>query len=167
MEITINGEHRQLVGNPPAVGEELPHFKVFDSEDQKIKTRYLFGEPTLLSVVPDINTPVCSLQTKKFNEQVDQFPDVNFLTISTNLIADQQKWCAAENVHNMRLVSDHEQSFGYAMKLLIPDEGVLARSVWIIDKDGKIVYRQIVSELTDEPDYDTALEELKKLLNKA
>lgn len=166
MEVTINGEHRQLVGNPPTVGEELPHFKVFDSDDQKIKTRYLFGEPTLLSVVPDINTSVCSLQTKKFNEKVDEFPQVNFLTISTNLIEDQQKWCAAQNVKKMRLVSDHEQSFGYAMKLLIPDEGVLARSVWVVDADGKIVYRQIVPELTDEPNYDAALAELKKLVDK-
>lgn len=64
----------------------------------------------------------------------------------------------------MQLVSDREESFGYESKLLIPDEGVLARSVWILDKDGKVAYRQIVKELTDEPDYDQALAELKKLL---
>ncbi len=164
MEITINGEQRQLVGNPPMVGEELPHFKVFDQDNEKVKTRFLFGKPTLLSVVPDINTPVCSLQTKKFNQTMDQFSGVNFLTISTNRIEDQQKWCAAEGVKKMKLMSDYEQSFGYAMNLLIPDEGVLARSVWVVDANGKIVYRQIVSELTDEPDYDAALAELKKLL---
>lgn len=164
MEITINGERRQLVGNPPEVGSDLPHFKVFDGDEQKIKTCQLLGKVTLLSVVPDINTSVCSLQTKKFNEFIDQFPDVNFLTISTNLASVQQKWCAAENVKNMKLASDYEQSFSYAMNLLIPDEGVLARSVWIIDKNGQIVYRQIVNELTDEPDYDRAIQELKKLV---
>lgn len=95
---------------------------------------------------------------------MDQFPDVNFLTISTNTIEEQQKWCAAEGVQNMQLVSDREESFGYESKLLIPDEGVLARSVWILDKEGKVAYRQIVKELTDEPDYDQALAELKKLL---
>ena len=95
---------------------------------------------------------------------MDQFPEVNFLTISTNTIEDQQKWCAAEGVKNMQLVSDKEESFGYASKLLIPDEGILARSVWILDKEGKVVYRQIVEELTDEPDYDQALAELKKLI---
>lgn len=162
VEITINGQHRQLVGNPPQVGEELPHFKVFDKQGEKIKTRFLLGKVTLISVVPDITTSVCSLQTKHFNQAVDQFKDVRFLTVSTNLAATQQKWCAAEGVKNIELVSDHEQSFGYAMKLLIPDEDVLARSVWIIDKDGKIVYRQIVSELTDEPDYEAALAALKK-----
>ncbi len=164
MEITINGEKRQLVGNPPVVGDDFPHFKVFDKNDDKIKTRQLLGKVTLLSVVPDINTPVCSIQTKKFNSTMDQFPEVNFLTISTNTIEDQQKWCAAEGVKNMQLVSDKEESFGYASKLLIPDEGILARSVWILDKEGKVVYRQIVEELTDEPDYDQALAELKKLI---
>lgn len=162
MEITINGQHRQLVGNPPQVGEKLPHFKVFDKQGEKIKTRFLLGKVTLISVVPDITTSVCSLQTKHFNEAVDQFRDVRFLTVSTNLAEAQQKWCAAEGVKNIELVSDHEQSFGYSMKLLIPDEDVLARSVWIIDKEGKIVYRQLVSELTDEPDYDAALDALKK-----
>lgn len=164
MEITINGEPRQLVGNPPAVGDDLPHFKVFDKDGHKIKTRDLLGKVTLLSVVPDINTPVCSLQTKHFNETMDQFPDVNFLTISTNTAEDQQKWCAATGVKNMQLVSDKEESFGYETKLLIPDEGMLARSVWIIDPQGKIVYREIVEELVNEPDYDKAVAELKTLL---
>ncbi|MCI1974978.1 MAG: thiol peroxidase [Limosilactobacillus sp.] len=164
MEITINGEARQLVGNPPEVGDEFPHFKVFDKNNDKIKTRQLLGKVTLLSVVPNINTPVCSIQTKRFNSTMDQFPDVNFLTISTNTIEEQQKWCAAEGVQNMQLVSDREESFGYESKLLIPDEGVLARSVWILDKEGKVAYRQIVKELTNEPDYDQALAALKKLL---
>lgn len=164
MEITINGKPRQLVGNPPEVGDEFPHFKFFDKNHDKIKTRQLLGKVTLLSVVPNIDTPVCSIQTKKFNSTMDQFPDVNFLTISTNTIEEQQKWCAAEGVQNMQLVSDREESFGYESKLLIPDEGVLARSVWILDKDGKVAYRQIVKELTDEPDYDQALTELRKLL---
>lgn len=164
MEIMIAGQPRPLVGNPPVVGDDLPHFKVFDKNNEKVKTRQLLGKVTLISVVPNIDTSVCSLQTKKFNQTMDQFPDVNFLTISTNLVEDQQKWCAAEGVKQMRLMSDHEQSFGYAMNLLIPDEGFLARSVWIIDPDGKIVYREIVDELEHEPNYDAAMAELKKLI---
>lgn len=166
MEITINGEQRQLVGNPPAVGDDFPHFKVFDKNGNKVKLKELLGKVTLLSVVPNINTPVCSLQTKQFNSTMDQFPDVNFLTISTNTTADQQKWCAAEGVKTMQLVSDSEESFGYESKLLIPDEGFLARSVWILDATGKVVYREIVAELTDEPDYDQALAALKETLAK-
>lgn len=164
MEVTINGEYRQLVGNPPAVGEDIPHFKVFDKDNQKIKTRELFGKPTLISVVPNINTSVCSIQTKKFNQLMDQYPGANFLTVSTNTIEDQQNWCAAEGVKNMKMVADSEQSFGYALKVLIPDEGILARSIWVLDADGKIVYEQVVPEVVDEPDYDAALAALKKLL---
>lgn len=164
VEVTINGEVRSLVGNPPAGGEEMPHFKVFDKNDEKIKTRFLFGKPTLISVVPDINTSVCSIQTKKFNEEVDKYTGANFLTVSTNTIADQQKWCAAENVEHMQLVSDHEESFGYALKLLIPEEGILARSVWVMDAEGKITYREICPEIVAEPDYDAAIAALKQLL---
>lgn len=164
MEVTINGEVRQLVGNPPAVGQEVPHFKVFGKDHEKIKTRELFGKPTLLSIVPDINTAVCSLQTKHFNQEMDQYPGANFLTVSTNTIEDQQKWCAAEGVKNMTMAADEDQSLGYALKVLIPDEGILARSIFVLDKDGKIVYEQIVPELVDEPDYAAALAALKKLL---
>ena len=164
MDVTINGEVRTLVGNPPAVGEEMPHFKVFDKDGEKIKTRFLFGKPTLISVVPDINTSVCSIQTKKFNEEVDKFKQANFLTISTNTIEEQQHWCAAEGVDHMQLASDHEESFGYALKLLIPEEGILARSVWVMDADGKITYRQICKEIVEEPDYAAAIAALKELL---
>ena len=164
MDVTINGEVRTLVGNPPAVGEEMPHFKVFDKDGEKIKTRFLFGKPTLISVVPDINTSVCSIQTKKFNEEVDKFKQANFLTISTNTIEEQQHWCAAEGVEHMQLASGHEESFGYALKLLIPEEGILARSVWVMDADGKITYRQICPEIVEEPDYAAAIAALKELL---
>ena len=164
MEVTLNGEVRSLVGNPPTVGEDLPHFKVFDKDGEKIKTRFLFGKPTLISVIPNINTSVCSIQTKKFNEEVDKYEGANFLTVSSNTIEEQQNWCAAQGVKNMQLVSDHEESFGYAMKLLIPDEGILARSVWVVDAEGKITYREICPEIVMEPDYTTAIAELKKLL---
>ena len=118
----------------------------------------------MISVVPNINTSVCSIQTKKFNQLMDQYPGANFLTVSTNTIEDQQNWCAAEGVKNMKMVADSEQSFGYALKVLIPDEGILARSIWVLDADGKIVYEQVVPEVVDEPDYDAALAALKKLL---
>ena len=95
---------------------------------------------------------------------MDQYPGVNFFTVSTNTIEEQQNWCAAEGVKNMQMVSDSEQSFGYALKILIPDEGLLARSFWVLDANGKIVYEQVVPEIVDEPDYDAALTALKKLL---
>lgn len=164
MEVMINGERRQLVGKPPVDGEELPHFKVFDSKSNKVKMRELLGKPLLISVIPDINTPVCSLQTRKFNADMDQYAGVRFVTISVNTPEEQQNWCAAEGVKKMEMMSDYEQSFGYAMGLLIPDEGFLARSIYVVDGDGKIQYHEIVDDLSNEPDYDTALAAVKKLL---
>ena len=163
MEVTVNGEKMQLVGNPPEVGTEIPHFKLFDAQNQRVKTRELLGKPTLFSVVPDINTSVCSLQSRKFNKAMAEYPDVRLITVSTNPINEQKGWCAANGIPNAELLSDYEQSFGYAMKLLIPDEGVLARSIFLIDADGKIVYRQIVPEMTHEPDYLAALNAVEKL----
>jgi len=164
VEITRQGQVETLVGNPPEVGQDLPHFKLFNAEDQKVKTRELIGQPLLISVVPDINTRVCSIQTKKFNKTVDQYPNVRFITVSTNTIKEQAAWCAAEDVEKMEMMSDSEESFGYEMKLLSPNAGVLARSIFLVNAQGQIVYRQIVEEQTDEPNYLAAINALKKLI---
>lgn len=164
MKVTFKGKEVELIGTPPKVGDEMPNFTVLDKNHQEFTKQNLLGKITLLSVVPDINTPVCSIQTKTFNKKMDQFPEVNFLTISTNTIEDQQKWCAAEDVENMQLMSDKDLSFGKATGLLIPASGILARSVWILNPNGKILYREIVDEITNEPNYDAALEELQKLV---
>ncbi len=98
MEILRGGQKVELVGNPPEVGDQLPKFKVFTAKGAKVKTRDLLGKPLLLSVVPDLNTRVCSIQTKAFNQQADNYPEVRFVTISNNLPQDQANWCAAEGV---------------------------------------------------------------------
>ncbi|WP_367341975.1 thiol peroxidase [Limosilactobacillus sp.] len=164
MQVTIEGKPYQLVGDLPEVGVDIPHFKLFDKKDQRVKTREFFGKVTLFSVVPDINTSVCSIQTRKFNRAMEDYPQVNFITVSTNTVAEQRGWCAAQGLDNIRLLSDAEQSFGYALKVLIPDTGTLARSIFIMDEDGKIRYEQLVPEETEEPDYLAALNALKKLL---
>lgn len=163
MKVTFKGDEIKLIGDPLNVGDSFNDFYVITKDGKKLDSSELKGKPTLLSIVPDINTSVCSIQTKKFNQKMDEYPGVNFLTISTNTIDDQSNWCAAENVNHMQLVSDIEGSFGRTSNLLVPAMGILARSVWVLDKDGKIVYRQVVEETTDEPDYDQALSKLKEL----
>lgn len=163
MKVTFKGKDYRLLADPVKVGEKMPDFAVINKDKKDITTTDLLGKPTLISVVPNINTPVCSVQTKKFNQDVDQFDNVNFLTISTNTVEDQQKWCAAEGVKKMQLVADNKREFGKATGLLISDLDILARSVFVLDQDGKIVYREIVDEITNEPNYEQALAELKKL----
>ncbi|WP_297818425.1 thiol peroxidase [uncultured Lactobacillus sp.] len=163
MMVTFKGKEVKLLSTPPKVGQQMPDFTVLNKDNQEVTKNDLSGKITLISVVPDINTPVCSIQTKTFNKKMDQYPKVNFLTISTNTIADQQKWCAAEDVKNMELMSDKNLSFGKATGLLIPESGILARSVWVLDPNGKILYRELVEEITHEPNYDAVLNELKQL----
>lgn len=160
MEITVRGDKVQLVGEPLNVGDTLPHFKLFNQAGDKVKTADLIGKPMVVSVVPDLHTSVCSIETKKFNQHADEHPEIPFVTISTNTPEDQADWCAAEGVKNLTLLSDHEESFGYATNLLIPDLDLLARCVYVVDASGKIVYRDLLGELTDEPDYDKVLAQL-------
>lgn len=157
MEITRHGAAQQTVGVPPMIGKTAPDFAVKTKDDTVLTLADLKGRYTLMSVVPDINTRVCSLSTKTFNQSVDQFTNVNFLTISTNSVASQQDWCAAEGVKLMQLVSDSDEKFGRQFGLFVEENGTDARSVWILNPEGKIVYRELVLEQTEEPDYGAAL----------
>ncbi|WKY79394.1 thiol peroxidase [Leuconostoc lactis] len=163
MDVLLEGEVTALVGEPLKVGETLPHFKLEDQDGEKVKTADLIGQLMLISVVPDLNTGTCTLQTRHFNQTVDQFEGIQFLTVSTNTVAEQRDWCAAEGVKNLRMLSDEQESFGYATKLYIPSQGFDARAVYIIDADGVVRYAQIVPEVSEEPDYDDALRVLREL----
>lgn len=96
MNVLLSGEVTELVGEPLKIGDTLPHFKLEDENGDKVKTADLVGKLTLISVVPDLNTGTCSLQTRHFNQAVGQFQDVQFLTVSTNSVSEQRDWCAAE-----------------------------------------------------------------------
>ncbi|WP_459524963.1 thiol peroxidase [Leuconostoc lactis] len=163
MDVLLEGEVTALVGEPLKVGETLPHFKLEDQNGEKVKTADLVGQLMLISVVPDLNTGTCTLQTRHFNQTVDQFEGIQFLTVSTNTVAEQRDWCAAEGVKNLRMLSDEQESFGYATKLYIPSQGFDARAVYIVDPEGVVRYAQIVPEVSEEPDYDDALRALREL----
>lgn len=157
MQITRHDQPIETIGTPPAIGEQLPDFNLVTAQHKTVSRDDLIGQLTLISIVPDINTRVCSIQTKHFNTTVDQFDDIHFYTISTNTVAQQQDWCAAEGVHNMQLLSDEQLSFGKAMNLYVPSNNTLQRSIFIVDATGKIGYQELVVEQTQEPDYQAAI----------
>ncbi|MCI1282986.1 MAG: peroxiredoxin [Lacticaseibacillus songhuajiangensis] len=157
MEITRHGEAQQTNGQAPQIGHVIPAFSLQRADGSKLTNADLDAAHTLISVVPDITTRVCSISTKEFNKSVDQFKDVRFLTVSTNTTEQQQYWCAAEGVQSIELVSDADGEFGRSMGLYVDGNNTDARSVWILDQDGKIVYREIIKEQSDEPDYSSAL----------
>ncbi len=163
MEVKLKGTTVTLEGIPPKKGEKAPDFSLVNLDKQIIQLSDLLAEkPVLLSVVPDIDTRVCSIQTKRFNQEIGQLPNVHFVTISNNTREEQADWCAAEGVE-MELLHDTDLKFGSLFGLFIPEFGHLARSIFVIGQDGTIEYEEIVPEISQEPDYESALAVAKKL----
>ncbi|HZZ29182.1 MAG TPA: thiol peroxidase [Pirellulales bacterium] len=166
--VTFKGNPLTLVGEAVKVGSPAPDFTIhyFDGSLKTIKLADLKGKPTLLSVVPSLDTGVCATQTKKFNEQLGSLGDrINAVTVSLDLPFAQNRFCGAESIKNMRVGSDYQdRSFGKNWGMLIDELKILARGVFVLDKDGKVVYEQLVKEVTTEPDYSSALAALKSQL---
>lgn len=160
--VTFNGDAVTLLGTEVIVGNDAPNFTVL-SNDLEEKTLDDFkGKVKIISVVPSLDTGVCSMQTKKFNEEVEKLDDVEVLTISMDLPFAQARWCGAEGVDQVTTLSDHrEGDFGKKYGLLIKELRLLARAVFVVDSNDKVVYAQYVDEVTNHPDYEPALEAAK------
>ena len=166
--VTFKGNPLTLVGEPVQVGQPAPDFTLHAFEGGALKTikpADLKGKPTILSVVPSLDTPVCQTQTKKFNEQLASYGDrINALTVSLDLPFAQNRFCGAEGIKNLRSASDYQdRSFGRNWGMLIDELKILARGTFVLDKDGKVVYAQQVKEVAEEPNYEEALKALKQL----
>jgi thiol peroxidase len=109
--------------------------------------------------VPSLDTPVCALETKTFNARVNELGDkVVPLVVSMDLPVAQGRWCGAEDVKNMVTASDYyDLSFGVAYGVRVGPLGVLARAIFVIDGNNKVTYKQLVPEITSEPNYDEAI----------
>ncbi len=164
----VKAGERQIVllGNELKTGQVAPAFKVVDNNFKKVTLADYQGKTILLSVVPSIDTGICSIQTKRFNSEVTKLPDeVVLLTISTDLPFAQKRFCQQEQVDAMAVLSDAVwRDFGSNYGLLIKDMGILTRSIIIIDNKGKVAYQQLVPELAQEPDYEAALAALQQIV---
>src|SRR5690625_255092 len=164
VKVTFNQDPITLEGEQLEVNDTAPSFRVV-ANDMSEKTEKDFAEKlTIISVVPSIDTGVCSTQTKKFNEKAKELANVNLLTVSMDLPFAQARWTNEEDVKSMTMLSDYRyRDFGKNYGVLIKELGLLTRSVFIVDSNNKIQYVEYVSEATNEPDYDAALEKLKEL----
>ena len=155
-----------LLGQKLNVGQTAPDFKVVDANFKKVSLSDFSDKTVMISVVPSIDTGICSLQTKRFNSEVANLTDkVVLLTISTDLPFAQKRYCQQEQIDQMPVLSDAVwRDFGTNYGLLIKDMGLLARSVLIIDRNGRLAYQQLVDELAKEPDYDAALAALQQIV---
>lgn len=164
-KVTAQGKPVTLLGKGIDIGEPAPNFKVVDDSFTAITLDNYQGQAVLISVVPSLDTGICSLQTKHFNEKVaQQYPGVAMLTISADLPFAQKRFCKAENIDKVTTLSDSVwRDFGLNYGLIIKDMGLLTRAVFILDKSHKVIYKQLVSSLSTEPEYDSVIEKLKTL----
>ena len=159
VRVTMKNNPVTLVGTPVREGAAAPDFRVVDAAFKPVKLSDLKGQVVLISTVPSLDTGVCSMQTKRFNEEAARLPtNVVVLTISEDLPFAQKRFCEAEKVDRIRVLSDSVwRDFAAKYGILIENMGLLARSVWIVNQRGEVAYRQIVPEITNHPDYDAAL----------
>ena len=164
--ITNGGRPITLIGKEIKVGDKAPNFTVLDNDLSPVELSAFKGKIRVLSVVTSLDTSVCDIQTRKFNEEAAKLgSDVEILTISMDLPFAQKRWCGAAGVDRVTVLSDHKDaSFGKAYGVLIKELRLLTRSVFVVDRDGIVRYEQIVPEGSNEPDYESALDAVRKLL---
>lgn len=164
VKVTFNGGPVTLLGKEVSIGDKAPGFTVLSNELKPVTLDDSKGFVRLISVIPSIDTGVCSKQTQKFNEAAAALgDDVKILTISVDLPFAQARWTGAEGVDAVQVLSDHRDlSFGEAYGVHIKELRLLSRSIFVVDKEDKIVYVEYVSEVTNHPDYEKALEATKE-----
>ena len=166
--VTFKGNPLTLVGDEVKVGVAAPDFDLtcFGAGGMEhIRKADLLGKPTIISVVPSLDTPVCQVQTKTFNRDLAGFGDkVNALTVSLDLPFAMNRFCGAEDIKAMRNGSDYmDRAFGKNWGLLIDELKILARAVFVLDAQGVVRHAQVVKEVASEPDYAAALAALRQL----
>jgi thiol peroxidase len=163
--ITFKGTPLTLAGNEVKPGQAAPDFTLnyFEGGMKELKLADLKGKPTILSVVPSLDTAVCAMQTKKFNDQLAALGDkINAVTVSMDLPFAMNRFCGAESIKNMRVGSDYQdRDFGTNYGTLIEELKIECRAVFVLDASGRVKHAEYVSEVTNEPDYDAALEALR------
>lgn len=162
-KVTFKGNPVTLLGNEVKVGDQAPNFTVLANDLSEVTLKDTTGKVRIISVVPSIDTGVCDAQTRKFNEEASKLDNIEVLTISADLPFAQKRWCAAAGLENVKTLSDHrELSFGEAYGVHMKELRLLARSVFVVDSNDTVTYVEYVSEGTDHPNYEAAINAAKE-----
>lgn len=163
--VTFKGSPLTLIGPQLKAGDKAPDFAVVNGSLEVVNLGKTPAKARMFSVVPSLDTPVCSEQTKRFEKEIAALKDkVAVYTVSLDMPFAQKRFCTAENIATLQSLSDvHNQSFGKSYGVLI--EGLpiplLSRAIFVVDKGGKITYCEYVPEVAQHPNYDKAIEALK------
>lgn len=163
--VTMKGNPVTLLGKEIRVGQTAPDCTLVANDLSEIKLSAYKGKKCILSIVPSLDTAICDLQTKRFNQEASKLgSEIVILTISMDLPFAQKRWCGATHSDKVITLSDYRYAqFGEAYGILIKGLRLLTRAIFIVDKKGIVQYKQIVPEITTEPDYNSVLEAVKKI----
>ena len=164
--VTFGGNPMTLVGPELKVGDDAPDVEVVDNDLQPVRLSTYKGKVAIVAAVASLDTGTCDVETRRFNQEVGKLgDDVVVLTISMDLPFAQKRWCGAAGVETVKTFSDHRSAaFGEAWGVLMKELRLLARAVFVVDREGDITYVELLGEVGDEPDYDAALKAAKELL---
>lgn len=161
---TFLGNPVTFTGKQPQVGDTAPDFSLTSTDLSKKTLADFAGKKKVLSIIPSIDTGVCSTQTRHFNQELSDLDNTVVITVSVDLPFAQGKWCAAEGIENAVLLSDYfDHSFGRDYAVLINEWHLLARAVLVLDENNKITYAEYVDNINSEPDYQAAINAIKNL----
>lgn len=160
---TFIGKEVTLVGQQPQVGKTAPDFTIMATDLSK-KSLSDFAGKKVISVIPSIDTGICSTQTRRFNEELAALDNTVVITVSCDLPFAQKRWCGAEGLEDAVTLSDYyDHSFGKAYGLLMEEWNLLARAVLVLDENNTITYAEYLENVNEHPNYDAALAAVKAL----
>jgi thiol peroxidase len=164
--VTMKGNPLTLMGPAIEVGDRAPDFVVLSKELKEVSLKEFHGKVKIISVTPSLDTPVCDMQARRFNQEASQLGDnVVVLNISMDLPFAISRFCAAAGIDKVTVLSDHrDASFGASYGVLIKELRLLARAIFVIDTNDIVSYREIVPELTNPPDFNCPLALAKRLV---
>lgn len=166
MSVKFKGSPVKLVGDEIKVGDFAPSVKLKGNDLGYVLVGGKKDKIQVINVVPSLDTPVCQIQTKQFNKEAANLPNVEVFVVSMDLPFAQGRFCSVEGIENVKALSDFKnKEFGNKYGVLIDDSplsGLLARAVFVIDESGKVIYKEICEEITNEPNYENALKAIKK-----
>jgi thiol peroxidase len=164
VKVTFAGNPLTLLGNEIKVGDKAPDFTAVGAGLVPVKLSDFAGKTIIIAAYPSVDTSVCAAQNRRFNAELNQLNDVVVLSVSCDLPFAQSRFCAAEGLENIKTISDHKDlDFGEKYGFVIKELRLLARGTVIIDKSGVVRYIEYVPEVTNEPDYESAIAIVKGL----
>ena len=161
----FKGKEVTLVGKRLVVGDKAPEAIVMTNELERKPLSTFYGDTTIISVVPSIDTGVCDFQTRQVNQDLNRYQDVRVLTVSCDLPFAQKRWCGSSGLDQVIVLSDYyDHDFGKAYGVLMEEWHLLTRAIFVLDKDQTIRYVEYIEDVHTHPDYEGVIEAVQALV---